>query len=83
MAEAEEKHQQAQALALEKKFSEARELWGQAAKLEHVAAMVCYATCLLNGMGMPGGSHNGSKIGFGCVLQYTHNRAVRHATMGA
>lgn len=60
-------HRQALVLVEEKKFSEARELWAKASKEDHVPSMVCYGTCLLNGMGMPGGKHNGSKVGFGCV----------------
>ena len=62
------KHQKALQLVKESKFAEARELWSQAAKDEHIGAMVSFGTCLLNGMGMPGGKHNGSKVGFGFVL---------------
>ena len=79
MAAAEAKHQKAHQLAREKKFKEAREMWGQAAKDEHVGAMVCYGTCLLNGMGMPGGRHNGTKVGFGCVTIRSEVHACLYA----
>lgn len=62
---AEAKFREGHKLVQQRKFAEARAVWGEAAKEEHVGAMVCYATCLMNGMGMPGGQHNGTKVGFG------------------
>ena len=48
-AKAEEQHQQAHKLVKERKFEEARKLWGLAAKEEHIGAMVCYGKCRFHG----------------------------------
>lgn len=65
LAIAEQNFLKAQQLAKEKKFEKARKIWAEGTRVEHVASMVSYASCLLKGIGMSGGVHNGSKVGFG------------------